>query len=103
MRFILGLRFAVRGGFVVLWLCLFFGATRAEVTKIDEVAEFSEAIHLSFEELPAVGSDSYIVGGSPLDTVVLEGGEYATLGVTLMGERAQPAVRLLCWSPLCGC
>jgi len=94
MSFISGLRFAIRRGYVMLALCLFFGAARAEVTKIDEVAEFSGAIHLSFEELPAVWSDSHVVGGDPLDTVVLEGTEYAALGISFVGEGSSRPVAL---------
>jgi len=93
-RSIAGLRSAVRRGLVMLTLCLFFGAARAEVTKMDDVAEFSEAIHLSFEELPAVESDRILHGGAPLDTVVLEGGEYGLLGVSFLSEGSSRPVAL---------
>ncbi|RPJ52334.1 MAG: hypothetical protein EHM23_33020 [Acidobacteria bacterium] len=80
MRFQVGLMFVTKyfPGLALL-LGLLFNTAWAEVSKIDGPTEFTDAIHLPFEQLP--GQMTEMVSS---EAIPLVGDEYASLGLTFL-------------------
>jgi len=64
---------------LALLLGLVFSTAWAQVSKIDSPTDFSDAIHLPFEQLPGQMTEM-----DPSEVIPLDGDEYASLGLTFL-------------------